>query len=197
MIRMNLLPVRELKKQAQLRQQLYMFGAITAVMVLGIAALWWMDRQTISRLEVEKAHLESELGRLKQIVDDVNAMEKRQKLLNARLETIQRLRRNQRGPVLVLDELSRNLPEQAWIETIDETGGVYKVAGYALTNFAVADLLRNLQRSQQFTNVDLISSEQAVVATQQIKKFSLQFQRSDSPSQPAATSSTAPRKPGA
>jgi type IV pilus assembly protein PilN len=197
MIRMNLLPVRELKKRAQLRQQLYMIGALVGVMVLGVAALWWLDRQTISRLEIEKASLEGELGRLKQIVDEVNTMEKRQKLLNARLETIQRLRQNQRGPVLVLDELSRNLPEQAWLETIDETGGVYKVAGYALTNFAVADLLRNLQRSQQFDKVDLIASEQAAVATQQIKKFSIQFQRTGTPGPPIEPSGTAPRKPGA
>ncbi len=79
----------------------------------------------------------------------------RQTFLNTRLDTIQRLRSNQRGPVRVLDELSRNLPEQAWLETIDEGGGVYKVAGYALTNFAVADLLRNLQRSREFAGVDL------------------------------------------
>jgi Tfp pilus assembly protein PilN len=134
---------------------------------------------------------------LKQIVTEVNAMETRQKLLNARLETIQRLRQNQRGPVLVLDALSQNLPEQAWIESIDETGGVYKVAGYALTNFAVADLLRNLQRSQRFNKVDLISSEQAPAAAQQIKKFVIQFNRVDSPAPPAEPSSPARRKPGA
>jgi type IV pilus assembly protein PilN len=197
MIRMNLLPVRELKKRARLRQQLYVCAALAGVMVLGVAALWWMDKQTISRLEGEKAGLTVELGRLKQIVDEVNTMEKRQKLLNARLETIQRLRQNQRGPVLVLDALSRNLPEQAWIETIDEAGGVYMVAGYALTNFAVADLLRNLQRSQHFANVDLISSEQVAVATQQIKKFSIRFQHAGAAGQPADPASPAQRKPGA
>ena len=86
---------------------------------------------------------------MKPIVDEVNTLERREKLLNARIETIQRLRSNQRGPVQVLDALSRNLPEQTWLETIDESAGVYKVAGYALTNFAVADLLRNLQRSKE------------------------------------------------
>jgi type IV pilus assembly protein PilN len=197
MIRINLLPVRELKKLAQLREQLYMFGALVVVMIVAVAALWWIDTKTLGRLEVEKAGLETELGRLKQIVTEVNAMETRQKLLNARLETIQRLRQNQRGPVLVLDALSQNLPDQAWIESIDETGGVYKVGGYALTNFAVADLLRNLQRSQRFNKVDLISSEQAPVAAQQIKKFVIQFSRVDSPAPPAEPSSPARRKPGA
>jgi len=50
MIRMNLLPVRELKKRAQLRRQLYVFAALAGMMVFGVAALWQMDRQTISRL---------------------------------------------------------------------------------------------------------------------------------------------------
>ena len=108
-----------------------------------------------------------------------------------------RPRRDQRGPVRVVDELSRNLPEQAWLEAIDESAGVYKVAGYALTNFAVADFLRNLQHSKEFTAVDLIASEQAVLATHEIKKFTIQFKRAAGSGKPEATPSTVQRKPGA
>jgi Tfp pilus assembly protein PilN len=99
--------------------------------------------------------------------------------------------------VQVLEALSRNLPEQAWLETIDESAGVYKVGGYALTNFAVADLLRNLQRSREFTGVDLISSEQVVIASREIKKFIIQFHRATSTVQPDPMPSTAQREPGA
>jgi type IV pilus assembly protein PilN len=197
MIRINLLPVRELKKQAVLRQQLDIFGAATVAMVIGVGLVWMIDQRTIGQLETEKAGWRIELARLKPIVDEVNDLERRETFLNTRIETIQRLRSNQRGPVHVLDELSRNLPEQTWLETIDEGGGVYKVAGYALTNFAVADLLRNLQRSSEFAGVDLVSSEQMVIATREIKKFIIQFQRAAGLTKPAATPSAAQRKPGA
>jgi type IV pilus assembly protein PilN len=197
MIRINLLPVRQLKKQALLRQELYIYCGIIAAVLIGVGIVWMVDRRAIARIEAEKAGLEVELERLKPIVDEVNTLERREKLLNTRIDTIQRLRSNQRGPVRVLDELSRNLPEQVWLETIDEGGGVYKVAGYALTNFAVADLLRNLQRSREFTAVDLVSSEQTVIATREIKKFIIQFQRAASPAKPDAMPSTAQRKPGA
>jgi type IV pilus assembly protein PilN len=197
LIRINLLPVRQLKRQALLRQQLYIFGAIIATVSLGVGAVWIMDRQAMAHLEAEQAGLSTNLERLKPIVDEVTMLERREKLLNARLETIQRLRGNQRGPVHVLDALSRNLPEQAWLETIDESAGVYKVAGYALTNFAVADLLRNLQRSKEFTGVDLISSEQVVIAGRAIKKFIIQFQRAAAHAKPDVMPSTAQRGPGA
>jgi type IV pilus assembly protein PilN len=197
MIRINLLPIRELKKQAQLRQQLYVCGAIAGVVMIGVSLVWLMDLRAIGRLEKEKATLQAELERLKPIVTEVNALEQREKLLQTRIGTIHRLRSNQRGPVHVLDELSQNLPEQAWLEAIDENAGVYKVAGYALTNFAVADLLRNLQRSKEFSNVDLVSSEQAVIATQVIKKFIIQFQRAARAREPETTPPTAQRKPGA
>jgi type IV pilus assembly protein PilN len=197
MIRINLLPVRQLKKQALLRQQLYMFGAIIALVSIGVGIVWMMDRWAIARLEAEQEELRADLVRLQPIVDEVNALERREMLLNARIETIQRLRSNQRGPVRVLDELSRSLPEQAWLETIDESGGLYKVAGYALTNFGVADLLRNLQRSKEFIGVDLVSSEQAVFATRDIKKFIIRFQRAAGPTRPDAMPSTAQGKPGA
>ena len=197
MIHINLLPVRQLKKQALLRQQLYMFGAIIATVSIGVGAVWLMDRQAMARLEAKQAELRADLERLKPIVYEVNTLERREKLLNARIETIQRLRSKQRGPVHVLDALSRNLPEQAWLETIDESAGVYKVAGYALTNFAVADLLRNLQRSKEFIGVDLISSEQVVIANREIKKFIIQFQRAAGPANPDTMPSTAQRRPGA
>jgi type IV pilus assembly protein PilN len=197
MIRINLLPVRELKKQALLRQQLYLFCAVIVVVLLGVGLVWMMDMRAVAKLEAQKAALRVELERLKPLVEQVNALEQRETFLNSRIETIQRLRSNQRGPVHVLDELSRNLPEQAWLETIDEGGGIYKVAGYALTNFAVADLLRNLQRSREFAGVDLVSSEQVVIATREIKKFIIQFQRAASLAKPNATPLTAQRKPGA
>jgi type IV pilus assembly protein PilN len=197
MIRINLLPVRELKKRALLRQQLSIFGAIIGVVVIGVGVVWMGDMRALAALEADKAGLQAELERLKPVVDEVNSLERREKMLNTRIDTIQRLRSNQRGPVRVLDELSRNLPEQAWLETIDESAGVYKVGGYALTNFAVADLLRNLQRSKEFTAVDLVSSEQAVVASREIKKFTIQFQRTADPEKPEAPPSTAQRKPGA
>ena len=197
MIRINLLPVRELQKQAQLRQQLYVFAAIAVVVLIGVGLTWVADRRALAVLEEEKAGLQVELERLKPIITEVNALEQREKLLHARLNTIQRLRGNQRGPVRVFDELSRNLPEQAWLEAIDEGGGVYKVAGYALTNFAVADLLRNLQRSSEFTGVDLVSSEQVVMAKQEIKKFIIQFQRASRTNEATPPPPTAQRKPGA
>jgi type IV pilus assembly protein PilN len=197
MIRINLLPVRELQKEAQLRQQLYIFTAIMGVVLIGVGLILVMDRQALAALEDEKATLQVELERLKPIITEVSALEQREKLLQARLSTIQRLRGNQRGPVRVFDELSRNLPEQAWLEAIDESAGVYKVAGYALTNFAVADLLRNLQRSTEFTGVDLVSSEQVVLAAQEIKKFIIQFQRVARTNDATSSPSTAQRKPGA
>ena len=197
MIHINLLPVRQLKRQALLRQQLYMFGAIIATVSIGVGIVWMMDRRTISQLEAEQAGLRADLERLKPIVDEVSTLERREKLLNMRIETIQRLRSNQHGPVRVLDELSRNLPDHVWLETIDESAGVYKVAGYALTNFSVADLLRNLQRSKEFTAVDLISSEQAVIANRDVKKFIIRFQRATGPVKLDAMPSTVQRKPGA
>jgi type IV pilus assembly protein PilN len=197
MIRINLLPVRELKQRALLRQQLYICGAIIGSVMIGVGIVLAMEARAIAQVEAEKAGWLAELERLKPIVDEVNTLDRREKMLNARIETIQRLRSKQRGPVRVLDELSRNLPEQAWLETIDESAGVYKVAGYALTNFAVADLLRNLQRSREFTGVDLVSSEQSVIASREIKKFIIQFQRAPGNAQPDATPSTLQRRPGA
>src|SRR4029453_10170560 len=87
MIHINLLPVRQLKKEALLRQQLYVFGAIIATVSIGVGAVWLMDRKAMARLEAEQAKLRADLERLKPIADEVNTLERREKLLNARIET--------------------------------------------------------------------------------------------------------------
>jgi type IV pilus assembly protein PilN len=197
MIRINLLPVRELRRQTLVRRQLHIFGGAVGVVLMGVALVWWGDMRAIGRLEAELAQLNAEAATLKPILDEVANLDKREKLLDARLETIKRLRQNQHGPVRVLDTLSRDLPEHAWLEAIEESAGVYRVVGYALTNFAVADLLRNLQQSKEFTGVDLISSEQTVIAKREIKKFIVQFQRTTGTGQPAAPPATVQRRPGA
>ena len=177
MITVNLLPTRELKRRAALRRQLYLAGGILGAALLVIVMLWSQDARTVDQLEVEQRVLRAELARLKKIVEEVNILETRQKLLRTRLETIQQLRRDQTGPVRMLDELGRGLPDQAWLEALEEKAGVYQASGYAQTNFAVADLLKNLQRSKEFGSVDLVSSELAVIEGEAIKKFIIQFRR--------------------
>jgi type IV pilus assembly protein PilN len=197
MIRINLLPTRELKQQAAARQQLYLAGAILLVALIGIAVLWREDLQTLARLEGEKETLKAELDRLKKIVEEVNAFERRQKLLQARVETIQRLRRNQTGPVRVLDQLSQGLPDEVWLEGVDEKSGVYQAIGYALTNFAVADLMKNLQQSKEFAAVDLVSSEMTLLEGRGIKKFIIRFQRTGETGEVAAFPLLGKGRPGA
>ena len=197
MIRINLLPTRELKQQAAARQQLYLAGGFLVVALIAIGMWWWDDLQTIGRLEARKESLKADLERLKKVVEEVNAFERRQKLLQARVETIQRLRRNQTGPVRVLEQLSQGLPEQVWLEGIEDRAGMYQATGYALTNFAVAELLKTLQHSKEFTGVDLISSEMTLVEEQTVKKFIIQFQRAGEPSETAGAPPAGKGKPGA
>jgi type IV pilus assembly protein PilN len=196
MIRINLLPFREWRQRARLRRQLGLVGALAGMALLGVGLMWWQERRAIGELEAEKAQLAAEIQRLKPIVDEVNEFEKRDQHLRARLDVIGQLRRNQRGPVRVLDELSRTLPEQAWLEGIEESGGVYRVVGYALTTFAVADFLRNLQRVGEFAGVDLIATERATLANRELNKFSIQFQRAGGPTRPTSPA-TVQRRPGA
>jgi Tfp pilus assembly protein PilN len=197
MIRINLLPTRALKQRAAALQQLSIGGGGALVVLMALAFWWWTDVQTIARLEGEKESLQAQIDRLKKVVQDVKTFEAREKLLNSRIEAIQRLRSNQQGPVRVLDELSWNIPGEIWLEALDEKAGVYNASGYALTNFAAADLVKNLQRSKEFAGADLISLEQTTIAGQGVQKFVIQFRRAADTSASPATASPPRGKPGA
>lgn len=87
----------------------------------------------IAKLQLEKAKKEELETSRKSFEDQVNLIE--------------RLKAEQGGPVRMLDELSKALPDFVWLTKMDQTGTTLKISGEASNNDSVADFLNNLQRA--------------------------------------------------
>jgi type IV pilus assembly protein PilN len=74
-------------------------------------------------------------------------LEKKRKSFEDQVNLIERLKAEQGGPVRMLDELSKALPDFVWLTALNQTGPVLKISGEASNNNAVADFLNNLQRA--------------------------------------------------
>lgn len=87
----------------------------------------------VAKLQLEKAKKEE--------------LEKKRKSFQDQVNLIERLKAEQGGPVRMLDELSKALPDFVWLTKMDQAGSVLKIVGEASNNNAVADFLNNLQRA--------------------------------------------------
>jgi type IV pilus assembly protein PilN len=66
---------------------------------------------------------------------------------------VSQLKRNQSGPVHLLDEISKQLPDFLWLDNMNEASWSVQINGKATTYNAVSNFYNNLTGSRYFQNV--------------------------------------------
>jgi type IV pilus assembly protein PilN len=179
MIRINLLPTKKTRKPMTLQlgvrsNFLLGLGVIIAVLLLEGLTYYWLD-SSIRNLESQKLTAERELVVLKKKVQEVENYEKDKKTFEDRIEIIQKLKKNQRGPVKILDQVSHELPEGVWLTNLSQAGQNISLDGIATTNESLVRYVNNLKRTRLFTDVQLIESRQATEGNIPVYKFQMTF----------------------
>jgi type IV pilus assembly protein PilN len=155
MMEINLLPHREARRVADLRESVSLL-VLGLVMVAG--CIFFIEKGLSRDLEIAQANvaqLEADIARYKPQEKLVQDFKKRKKQLQDKLDVIQSLDRARRGPVRVLDELSSRVPDRLWLTSIRTLDKGIRLEGQSLDTGVVADFLRGLNASPFFSNVDL------------------------------------------
>jgi len=173
MIKINLLPVRAARKKESLRQQLSISGLLIVLVLLGCLGAYLVTLAKIKTARDEIAKSEQEINALKQKIGEINNIKKLQEEVKKKLDILDQLRRNKTGPATRLAELSDAVPDKVWLTKYVENGGNISIAGTAFNEELIAELMRNLQSSKDFTNVELLVSEQMNIKGLKAKKFEI------------------------
>jgi type IV pilus assembly protein PilN len=166
---------------------------------LGIGWWWWMlDRQS-ARLTTEIAAAERETARLKTILTQVTQFESQKQQLTQRVSLIEELRKGQAGPVHLVDQLSRAMPEMLWLTSLSQDGGDVTIDGRCTTLTALSDFVGNLEKSGYFRRpVEILDSQVESVAnsSSDLIKFQLKatFALPGTEPQPKAAAATTARR---
>lgn len=126
------------------------FGALCVVGVL-VAVVWFFVLSSrIDRKQEEIRVAQREVDELKQVIEEVQQYEAKLKELNRKVDVITTLKDNQRGPVVILDEVSRALPDLLWLTAMDVSPTTISMRGTAFNTSAVANFIDNLDRVEAF-----------------------------------------------
>jgi type IV pilus assembly protein PilN len=162
-IRVNLLPHREIKREARQRQ----FNMMALVTASGALALVVLNYSFInSRIDAQlsrNARLEAGIVQLDQQIGDIKNLQEKIGVMLARKQVVENLQINRSQSVVVLDELSRQLPEGMYFKSIKQQGPLLSLEGVADTNARVASLVRNLTASLWLENPQLIEIKSLLV----------------------------------
>ena len=155
MIEINLLPHREARRAADLRQTAGVL-AFGLVVVIGVIAM--IDRameKDLANVAATTRQLEADIARYKPEEEQVQVFKAKRTELEDKIDVIRGLDRARSGPVRIMDELSKSTPDRLWLTAISTEGVQITVEGDSLDTGVVADFLRSLNASPYFVDVDL------------------------------------------
>ena len=126
---------------------------IIAGILLGILAAggwWWMKNSTLKERQETVSNKQAEADRLQAIIKQVDDYTKRKESLQKRIDLINQLKQNQRGPVKIMDRVSQDLPDLVWLDRMTMSGGLVAINGRGLNPNAIANFVDNVKNDPLF-----------------------------------------------
>jgi len=177
MIKINLLPTKKKppKKVIDLQQQLLLGFLILVLVLMAMAFFWKRQRDQIEALQKEKVADEALIQSQDNVLKEVKNVEEERKKVAEKIEVIEKLKRNQAGPVRLLDELSKALPVGVNLGSLNESSNNVNIEGEAFTNDDVVRFVDNLKASPYLSDVMLLETDQIKHESLEIYTYKLQF----------------------
>ena len=173
MIRINLLPVKAAQKKEKLKGQMFVSFLVLVVTVALCGSVYMHFLNKIQDAQADIDQKRFEISKLMKTIGEVNQFKKRQQELRAKLDVLEKLQTARSGPVHLLDELYKAMPDKLWLTTFSESNGSAKIDGIGVNEETVALFMRNLESSDYFSNVELQVIQQNLQGGNKFQKFSL------------------------
>jgi Tfp pilus assembly protein PilN len=150
-----------------------LFGVIPLLTILAIVALFFFQRSEMNKEQDLLTKAQEEKRSLQYVVAKLDELKQQRELLQRKIDLIVRLQAEQPSAVIILDELSRQLPEWVWLTEASFDGAQVNLKGRAVENTILADYIRNLEESPYFADVNLIQTIKRTVRNDEFYEFSL------------------------
>lgn len=181
MIKINLLSVDRERAKRKAKFQVGQKVTVACSLILVAAALvvgWWFWslQRASADLDQQIADAERETQRLQSVIQQVAQFEGRRAQLQQRVTLIEELRKGQTGPVHLLDQISKALPEAMWLTDLKQAANEITVEGRCTSLNALSDFVSALEASGLFERpVEIIDSrvEPASNDTPELIRFSV------------------------
>ena len=191
MVRINLLPHREQKRQARQRQ----FVSIAiGLAVLALAVIGLVHVIIAARIENQNSRnelLKVEIAKLDEQIKEIDKLREQTQALLARKQIVETLQSNRTEAVHLLDQLVRQLPDGLYLRSVKQNGAKVTLVGYAQSNARVSTLMRNIEASPWLTLPELVEIKSVALDKQKVNEFTLNLQVKRS------TDATVPGRPPA
>ncbi len=177
MVKINLLPWREERRQQLTKEFYVMLGISAGVALLLFALAFYFYNQSIEFQNKRNAFLTAEIKKLDEKIAEIKELESKKAGLIARQQVIEELQASRTQMVHLFDELVKTIPNGVFLEKITQQGKVISLEGYSQSHSRVSDYMRKLEKSEWFSGVDLdyIRTDDTLISHEQKFKLSVKL----------------------
>ena len=187
MVRINLVAVtrERAKKPSTIRSiganQKVTIGCTLILLLAGAFCGWryWLVTRLSHEVDRQILSAQQETSRLHAVIMQVQQFEQRKAQLQQRVVLIEQLRKSQRGPVYMLDQVSRSLPSMLWLTELKQVGPDVVIDGRCTNLTGLSDFVANLEGTGYFKrSIEIVSTQTEAIAGPpgELIKFSIRAQ---------------------
>ena len=173
MVKINLLPWREERKQLQVRRfyaQLGLAALAGVILVMLWSTLVGLQQQ---HQESRNAYLQAQLTVVDHRIAEIHDLQKVRSQLLDRKQIIEQLQLNRSQMVHLFDALVRTIPDSVRLTSLKQTGDTMLLDGMAQSNASVAGYMRAIEASPWMGQATLMRTENRHENAQMPYQFSL------------------------
>ena len=173
MIRINLLPHREIRRAAQQKQFFIALGVVAAI---GIA-IWYVVHFSLDSQFTDQqnrvTYLNEEIAKLDKQIEEIKKVQEQTAALLARKKVVETLQANRAEVVHLLDQLVRQLPDGVYLKQVKQTGQKVAITGFTQSQARVSTLMRNLESSPYLESPGLVEIKAVPQGNTRINEFTM------------------------
>ena len=118
--------------------------------VVGSLGYWLYAKRNLANTQATMEQRKLEAQKLESAINAVNDFQKKKDSLQKRIDLINQLKQNQKGPVRIMDQVSRDLPDLVWLDSMSITNGHIALNGRGLNPNAIALFVANIKQDPFF-----------------------------------------------
>jgi type IV pilus assembly protein PilN len=176
MIRLNLLPHREQKRQARKRQFISLSISLAVLAIAVVALVHVVMAARIENQNQRNELLKTEIAKLDAQIKEIDRLREQTQALLARKQIVETLQTNRTEAVHLIDQVVRQLPDGIYLRSLKQVDNKVTIIGYAQSNARVSTLMRNIESSVWLEKPALVEIKSVQVAGGKSNEFTLTFQ---------------------
>jgi len=133
-------------------------GNLNNILIIGLVIVgavvslgyWLYAKRNLANTQATMEQRKLEAQKLESAINAVNDFQKKKDNLQKRIDLINQLKQNQKGPVRIMDQVSRDLPDLVWLDNMNITNGHIALNGRGLNPNAIALFVANVKQDPFF-----------------------------------------------